>query len=116
MIAAVSDADDDSEDDREKLYLAMTEQVPDSALPWFSLGRFYLETGRYPKAAEALRRCTQLQAEYAAALFALGEACAAAGQPAEAREAFQHCQRAALAQNHPSLAEEAAEKERDLPS
>jgi uncharacterized protein HemY len=103
------------EEDREKLYLEMIEQVPDSALPWFSLGRFYLESGSYQKAAEALRRCTQLQAEYAAALFALGEACAAAGQPAEAREAFQHCQRAALAQNHPSLAEEAAEKERELP-
>jgi uncharacterized protein HemY len=104
------------EEDREKLYLAMIEQVPDSALPWFSLGRFYLETGSYQKAADALRRCTQLQANYAAALFALGEACVGAGQTAEAREAFAQCQRAALAQNHPSLAEEAAEKERELPA
>jgi uncharacterized protein HemY len=103
------------DDDREKLYLEMIEQVPDSALPWFSLGRFYLESGNYQKAAEALRRCTQLQANYAAALFALGDAQAASGQPAEAREAYQQCQRAALAQNHPSLAEEAAEKERELP-
>lgn len=101
-------------DDREQRYLSMIEEVPDSALPWFSLGRHYLEAGRYDKAAEALRRCNALQADYAAALFALGEACAALGQTAEARQAFQHCQRAALAQNHPSLAEEAAEKERAL--
>jgi cytochrome c-type biogenesis protein CcmH/NrfG len=104
------------DDDREQVYLAMIEQVPESALPWFSLGRYYLETGSYAKAAEALRRCTQLQANYAAALFALGEACAGAGQTAEARGAFLACQRAALAQNHPSLAEEAAEKERELPA
>ena len=61
------------DEDREKLYLEMIEQVPDSALPWFSLGR---STSRAAttRRRHALRRCTQLQANYAAALFALGEA------------------------------------------
>ena len=95
---------------REQAYLAMIEQVPDSPLPYFSLGRFYLDEGSFAKAAEPLRRCVALQPDYAAAHMALGESCAGAGLLEEARAAFDMCQRTALAQNHPSLAEEAAQK------
>ena len=101
-------------DDREQTYLAMTVQVPDSPLPWFSLGRYYLEVGRFAEAVTALQRCVGLQADYAAALMALGEACAATNQRAAAVEAFGRCRDAALAQNHPSLAQEAEEKARSL--
>ncbi len=107
-------SDDPEELDPEQAALAMTEEYPDSPLPWFSLGRHYLSAGAPAKAAEALRRCVALQPDYAAALFALGEACAAAGLGEEARDAFQRCRRAALAQNHPSLAEEAEQRQRDL--
>ncbi|MHB8419703.1 MAG: tetratricopeptide repeat protein [Myxococcales bacterium] len=105
---------EDGDLDAEQAALAMAEQYPESPLPWFSLGRHYLSTGAPAKAAEALRRCVALQPDYAAALFALGEACAAAGLPSEARSAFERCRDAAAAQNHPSLAEEAAERAQAL--
>ncbi len=102
------------DDDREQTYLSMAEQAPDSPLPWFSLGRYYLEVGRFADAVSALRRCVGLRADYAAALMALGEACAAAGEDEAALDAFRRCSRAALAQNHPSLAEEADARAREL--
>ncbi len=102
------------DDDRERTYREMTAQVPESPLPWFSLGRYYLEEGRFADAADALGRCVELQPDYAAALLSLGDAQAGAGRPAEARSAFERCQRAALSQNHPSLADEAAQRVRDL--
>jgi predicted Zn-dependent protease len=108
----VAETEDDQ--DAERASLAMTEQFPDSPLPWFALGKHYLSANSPAQAAEALRRCVALQPDYAAALFALGEACAAAGLTHEARTAFRRCRHAALAQNHPTLAEEAEESEKAL--
>ncbi|MHB1846931.1 MAG: tetratricopeptide repeat protein [Deltaproteobacteria bacterium] len=98
------------EPDRERMFQEMIAQVPESPLPYFSLGRHYLELGRFAEAAAALERCVALQPDYAAALLSLGDARSGAGRPKEARLAFEQCQRAALAQNHPGLAEEAAER------
>jgi cytochrome c-type biogenesis protein CcmH/NrfG len=104
----------DDADQAEQTALAMTEQFPDNALPWFALGKHYLSAGAPGKAVGALRRCVELQPDYAAALFALGEACAGGGLTAEARDAFERCRAVAASQNHPSLADEAADRARAL--
>lgn len=100
--------------EREKRYLAMIEQFPDSPLGYFSLGRYYLEEGRFEDAAAKLARCTELDPTYAAALLSLGDAWAAAGEKDKAREAYARGRGAALAQNHPSLAEEIDERVAEL--
>ena len=66
-------------DARESKYLEMIQQFPDSPLGHFSLGRYYLEQARHAEAATHLRRCTELQPDYAAALLSLGDALVGAG-------------------------------------
>jgi tetratricopeptide (TPR) repeat protein len=101
-------------DDRESRYLAMIEQFPNSPLGYFSLGRYYLEQGRHADAAIRLRRCAELQPDYAAALLSLGDALAGAGDVAEAKAAYAKARSAAVAQNHPTLADEIDERTAEL--
>lgn len=101
-------------DEREQRYLSMIEQFPDSPLGYFSLGRYYLELARFEDAAKTLTRCTELDPTYAAALVALGDSWAGAGQPDRAREAFARGRSAALQQGHPELAEEIDERVAEL--
>lgn len=103
-------------DDREAKYLQLIAQFPDSPLGYFSLGRYRLEQGRFDDAAAQLARCVQLDPSYAAALLSLGDALAAAGRVSEARDAFARGREAALAQNHPTLADEIDERVADLPT
>ncbi len=101
-------------DERETRYLEMIQQFPDSPLGFFSLGRYYLEQARFAEAAARLQRCTELSPDYAAALLSLGDAWAGAGEKAKAREAYARGREAALAQNHPTLAEEIDERVAEL--
>jgi tetratricopeptide (TPR) repeat protein len=101
-------------DEREARYLTMISHFPESPLGYFSLGRYYLEQARFPDAAAQLARCTALDAEYAAALLSLGDAHAGAGDVAAARDAYARARTAALAQNHPTLADEIDERVADL--
>lgn len=101
-------------DDREARYQAMIAQFPDSPLGYFSLGRYYLEQARFADAAATLRRCTALDTQYAAALLSLGDALAGNGETEAAREAYARARAAALAQNHPTLADEIDERVADL--
>lgn len=101
-------------DEREARYRAMIQQFPESPLGYFSLGRYLLEQARFAEAAETLTRCTGLDPAYAAALLALGDAHAGLGDAPAARDAYARAREAALAQNHPSLAEEIDERVADL--
>ncbi len=92
--------------DREAQFRKMAEEFPDSPMGHFSLGKYLLDARRYAEAVEPLQRATQLAPEYAAALVALGEAHAGAGQREPARAALEQARAAAVAQNHLGLAEE----------
>jgi tetratricopeptide (TPR) repeat protein len=93
-------------DDTEARYRDQIQAFPGSPLPHFALGRYLLEHGRYADAVPSLETANRLQLEWAAALVALGDAYRGAGRISEARSTFEHARRVALAQHHPSLAEE----------
>lgn len=101
-------------DAREAQYRQMIEEFPDSPLPWFSLGRYLVEIARFEEAAEALEKCVAADPAYAAALIALGDAYAAVDEVEKARDAYARCEKAALAQGHPTLAGEARERAEEL--
>jgi uncharacterized protein HemY len=92
--------------DREALLKQMATEFPDSAMAAFSLGGLYLEMKRYSEAEGCLERATALQADYAAAWVALGDARAQLGLPDKARAAYAQARSHAVAQGHSSLAEE----------
>lgn len=101
-------------DPREAQYRQMIDEFPDSPLPWFSLGRYLVEQARFEEAVDALGRCIEADPEYAAALLALGDAWAGLDEVEKALDAFARCEKAALAQGHPSLAAEARERTDEL--
>lgn len=80
----------------------------------FSLGKLLLDERRYAEAVESLRAAVSLQPDYAAALVALGDALAGAGRRDEARQVLEGARTTALAQAHPSLADEIDERLGDL--
>jgi TolA-binding protein len=92
--------------DREAQFRKLVEAFPGSPMGHFSLGKLLLEERRYPEAAASLAEATRLDPGYAAALLALGEAHAGAGQKGAARQVWEQARARALEQNHPSLAEE----------
>ena len=92
--------------EREAQFRKLVEDFPTSPMGHFSLGKLLLEQRRYREAAQSLETATRLDATYAAALVALGEALAQDGQRAKAREAWERARARALEQKHPSLAEE----------
>jgi cytochrome c-type biogenesis protein CcmH/NrfG len=93
-------------DQQEAQYRRQLEEFPTSALPHFALGRYLLERGRYEEAVGSLEEANRLQPEYAAGLLTLGDAYRGAGHVDKARATFVVARRVALAQHHPSLAEE----------
>lgn len=101
-------------DAREAQFKKMVADFPQSPMPHFSLGKLYLEQRRYAEAAACLEEANKRQAEWAAALVALGEAYAGAGQLDRARETFATAREIALKQKHPSLAEEIDQKVEEL--
>lgn len=96
--------------EREAQFKQLVAEFPDSPMGHFSLGKLYLEGGRYAEAAASLKEAVRLDGQYAAALVSLGDALAAMGQGDEARAVLQKAKDTALAQNHPSLAEEIEER------
>ncbi len=75
--------------EREQQFLEMVREFPDSPMGHFSLGKFYLESARYLDAARALGEAVRLDANYAAAWVALGDAWNSAGDGAKAKEAWE---------------------------
>ena len=100
--------------DREADFKQLVADFPDSPMGHFSLGKLYLEQRRYPEAIQALERACTLDPEYAAALVSLGDAYAGGGNKEKARETFGRAHGIALAQKHPSLAEEIEERISEL--
>ncbi len=107
LLVSMSDA-------RLEQFKKMVADFPDSPMSHFSLGKLYLERRQYADAAAALESAVRLDPVYAAALVALGDAWAGAGEPAKAREVLGRAREHALAQGHPGLAEEIDERLADL--
>jgi Flp pilus assembly protein TadD len=93
-------------EEEEAQYRKRVEDFPQSPLPHFALGRFLLARGRPAEAVGPLEEAMRLQADYAAGLLSLADAYSAAGRTAEARRTFERAREVALAQAHPTLAEE----------
>ncbi len=100
--------------DREKQFLEMVKEFPDSPMGHFSLGRLYLEERRWAEAAKSLEEAVRLDPEYAAALVALGDAYAGLDRNDDARKAYER----ALATRHgradASLREDVAQRIEEL--
>ncbi|SEC84843.1 conserved hypothetical protein [Pseudomonas sp. 8BK] len=67
----------------------------DNALLRFGLGKGYLDTAEFARAAEHLQRCVEFDAQYSAAWKLLGQALNKQGLSAEARDAWTQGLRAA---------------------
>ncbi|MDY7226695.1 tetratricopeptide repeat protein [Hyalangium rubrum] len=101
-------------DARLEQFKQMAAEFPDSPMAHFSLGKLLLERREYAEAVKSLEAATRLDPQYAAALVSLGDAYAGAGQNPQAREVLTRAREVALAQSHPSLAEEIDERLSDL--
>ncbi len=99
---------------REELFLDMVRQFPDSPMGHFSLGRLYLEEKRWPEAVAALGEAVRLDATYAAALVALGDACLGQGARDGARSAWQRALQTPLGQRDHSLQSDLEQRLKDL--
>ncbi len=75
-----------SEDPRIQQFQRMAEADPDNELGHFSLGKVYLETGRYHDAVAPLSRAVELNPRMSKAYHLLGEAYDKAGQRDKAIE------------------------------
>lgn len=100
--------------DREKQFLEMVKEFPDSPMGHFSLGKLYLEQRRWAEAARSLEEAVRLDPEYAAALVALGDAYAGLGRNEEAREAYQRALSTRHGQADASLKEDVARRIEEL--
>jgi tetratricopeptide (TPR) repeat protein len=100
-------------DERERKYLDMITQFPESPLGYFTLGKYYVELGRYAEAVEPLERCLEEEPDWAAAIVALADALTGRGDKARAiallEQALQTKQAA-----HGGLADEIEERLEDL--
>jgi Flp pilus assembly protein TadD len=75
--------------EREAMFRQMTIEFPDSPMGHFSLGKFLLEEKRFAESILALEKAVTLDANYAAAWVALGDAYAGASDTARARAAWE---------------------------
>ncbi|MBL8950635.1 MAG: hypothetical protein JNK82_07660 [Myxococcaceae bacterium] len=71
------------------MFRQMVVEFPDSAMGHFSLGKFLLEEKRFPESVLSLEKAVGIDANYAAAWVALGDAHAGAGDSAKARAAWE---------------------------
>jgi tetratricopeptide (TPR) repeat protein len=71
------------------MFLQMIKEFPDSPMGHFSLGKFLLEEKRYAESVLALEKAVALDAGYAAAWVALGDAHSGAGDSARAKASWE---------------------------
>lgn len=74
--------------DREATFKQLVSQYPDSPMGHFSLGRLYVDEQRWQEAVDALSEAVRLDAGYAAAFVALGDAYIGLGERTRARESW----------------------------
>jgi uncharacterized protein HemY len=100
--------------DREKRFLHMTLQFPESPMGFFSLGRLYLEEKRWDESVKALSEAVRLDTGYAAAWVALGDAHAGRGAREAAKSAWSKALETPHAQRDASLQADLEQRMRDL--
>jgi uncharacterized protein HemY len=100
--------------DREAEFKALIAEFPDSPMGHFSLGKLYLEGQRWAEAAAAFAEAVRLDANYAAAWVALGDAYNGAGKPAEAKAAWEKALETPHGRRDMSLQADLEERIRDL--
>jgi tetratricopeptide (TPR) repeat protein len=71
------------------MFRQMVEEFPDSPMGYFSLGKYYLEEQSWAQAQACFEKAVALDAGYAAAWVALGDAQVGLGLPEQARAAWQ---------------------------
>ncbi len=101
-------------DAREQKYLDMIAQFPESPLGHFSLGKYYVEVGRFADAIPSLELCIKEEPDWAAAMIAFGDALAGAGRAPEAIAILTRARDSAHAQSHTNLVEDIEERLQDL--
>src|SRR5687768_14129643 len=89
--------------DREAQFKQLVAEFPDSPMGHFSLGKLYLDEQRWAEAAACFERAVKIDPTYAAALVALGDAWAGAGDPAKARSAWEQALKTPHGQKDASL-------------
>jgi len=100
-------------DERERKYLDMVSQFPESPLGHFTLGRYYVEVGRPLEAITPLERCLVEEPEWTAAMVSLADALVATGRKSDAIALLHRAQQTPQA-GHGSLADDIAERLEDL--
>ena len=100
-------------DERERKYLDMIAQFPESPLGYFTLGKYYVEVGRHAEAVEPLERCLKEEPDWAAASVALADALVGKGDKARAIVLLEEALRTPQAA-HGGLADEIEERLEDL--
>jgi Tfp pilus assembly protein PilF len=95
-----------SVNERESKLLKMATQFAEAPTAQFSLGKFYLDEGRWEESTARSSVAVKLDPTFAAAWVALGDAHSGGGQPSLADEAWDKAKSLALEQGHPELAEE----------
>ena len=100
-------------DERERKYLQMIEEFPENSLGHFTLGRYYVESGRFADAIAPLERCLKEEPDWTAAMVALADALAASGRKPEAVALLDRA-RATPQASHGGLADDIAQRLEDL--
>lgn len=100
-------------DERERKYLDMISQFPESPLGHFTLGRYYVEQGRFQEAIAPLERSLADEPEWTAALVALADAKAGAGDKAAAVALLERAAQTPQA-SHGGMADDIADRLDDL--
>ena len=100
-------------DERERKYLEMIAQFPESPLGYFTLGKYYLELGRAAEAVAPLEKSLKEEPGWTAAMVALADALAAVGEKAGALALLQRARGTAQAA-HGGMAGDIEERLEDL--
>ena len=100
--------------DREEQFKQLVAEFPQSPMGHFSLGKLYLESKRWAEAAGCFEAAVKLDATYAAALVALGDAWAGAGDALKARAAWEQALQTPHGKKDASLRDDLSQRIGDL--
>ncbi len=91
---------------RIEMFRQMLESEPENSMVRFGLANEYLKAGQHAEAVEALEEYLRRAEDEGAAYGMLARALEKLGRRDEARAAYERGIKAALAHNHPSMAED----------
>jgi uncharacterized protein HemY len=91
----------------------MIGQFPESPLGYFTLGRYYVELGRWGEAVGPLVRCLEEEPDWTAAMVALADALVGQGEKARAIELLERAKATPQAA-HGGMAADIEERLEDL--